>query len=55
MKIKQEILVQPTGEMWKNIRVELKEDVNNNDRDLAAIRDWLKKQPHLPDDWGMFA
>lgn len=51
MKIKSEILVQPTGEMWKNIRVELKEDVNTRDRDLAAIREWLKKQPHLPDDW----
>ncbi|KAJ0173233.1 hypothetical protein K1T71_011409 [Dendrolimus kikuchii] len=51
MKIKQEILVQPTGEMWKSIRVELKEDVNTKDRDLAAMREWLKKQPHLPDDW----
>ncbi|XP_041971974.1 alpha-tocopherol transfer protein-like [Aricia agestis] len=51
MKIKSELLVQPTGELWKQIRVELNEDVANNARDLAAIKDWLKKQPHLPDDW----
>ncbi|KAF9812566.1 hypothetical protein SFRURICE_014425 [Spodoptera frugiperda] len=51
MKLKQELLVQPAGELWKSIRVELKEDVTTRDRDLAAIREWLKKQPHLPDDW----
>lgn len=51
MKLKQEILEQPSGEMWKSIRVELKEDVTTRDQDLAAIREWLKKQPHLPDDW----
>lgn len=44
-------LVQPTGEMWKKIRVELNEDLNTRDRDLAAIKDWLKKQPHLPNEW----
>ena len=52
MKLKQELLEQPAGELWKSIRVELKEDVTTRDRDLAAIREWLKKQPHLPDDWG---
>lgn len=51
MKLKQELLVQPSGELWKAIRVELKEDVATRDRDLATIKDWLKKQPHLPDDW----
>lgn len=45
-------LVQPTGELWKKIRVELNEDLNTRDKDLAAIKDWLKKQPHLPDEWG---
>lgn len=55
MKLKQEILEQPAGEMWKSIRVELKEDVNTRDRDAAAIREWLKRQPHLPNDWGKLA
>ncbi|XP_013145488.1 PREDICTED: alpha-tocopherol transfer protein-like [Papilio polytes] len=44
-------LVQPTGELWKKIRVELNEDVNTRDQDLAAIKEWLRKQPHLPDEW----
>ncbi|XP_072934251.1 alpha-tocopherol transfer protein-like [Epargyreus clarus] len=44
-------LVQPSGEMWKKIRVELNEDVNTRDRDLEAIKDWMRKQPHLPDEW----
>ncbi|CAG5047575.1 unnamed protein product [Parnassius apollo] len=44
-------LVQPSGELWKKIRVELNEDVNTRDQDLAAIKDWLRKQPHLPDEW----
>lgn len=45
-----DILVQPSGELWKKIRVELKEDVNTRDRDLAYIKEWLTKQPHLPDE-----
>ncbi|CAH0402858.1 unnamed protein product [Chilo suppressalis] len=44
-------LVQPSGEMWKQIRVELNEDVNTRDKDVAIIKEWLRKQPHLPDDW----
>ncbi|XP_026333813.1 alpha-tocopherol transfer protein-like [Hyposmocoma kahamanoa] len=44
-------LVQPTGEMWKQIRIDLNENVNTRDRDLAIIKEWLKKQPHLPDEW----
>ncbi|GBP00809.1 Alpha-tocopherol transfer protein-like [Eumeta japonica] len=45
------LLEQPSGEMWQRIRVELKEDVNTRDRDLQHIKDWLKKEPHLPDEW----
>ncbi|XP_026333792.1 alpha-tocopherol transfer protein-like [Hyposmocoma kahamanoa] len=51
MKFKQELLTQPAGEMWKKIREELNENVNTRDQDLIAIKDWLKKQPHLPDEW----
>ncbi|KAF9408470.1 hypothetical protein HW555_011856 [Spodoptera exigua] len=45
------MLVQPKGELWEKIRVELNENVNTRDQDLATIKDWLKKQPHLPDEW----
>ncbi|CAG9126180.1 unnamed protein product [Plutella xylostella] len=51
MKLKSDLLIQPTGEIWKQIRVELKEDVANNARDLQNIKDWLRKQPHLPSEW----
>ncbi|XP_072934254.1 alpha-tocopherol transfer protein-like [Epargyreus clarus] len=51
MKLKSDLLIQPSGEMWKQIRVELNEDVSTRDRDLAAIKEWLRKQPHLPDEW----
>ncbi|XP_028043335.1 alpha-tocopherol transfer protein-like [Bombyx mandarina] len=44
-------LIQPSGELWKKIREELNEDVNTRAQDLAAIKEWLRKQPHLPDEW----
>ncbi|KAJ0173234.1 hypothetical protein K1T71_011410 [Dendrolimus kikuchii] len=44
-------LVQPSGELSKKIRVELNENLNTKAQDLAAIKEWLKKQPHLPDEW----
>lgn len=48
-------LVQPQGEMWERIRVELNENIHTRENDLAAIKEWLQKQPHLPDEWGMYS
>lgn len=45
-------LIQPSGELWKKIRLEINEDVNTREQYLAIIKDWLKKQPHLPSEWG---
>ncbi|GBP00817.1 Alpha-tocopherol transfer protein-like [Eumeta japonica] len=44
-------LEQPTGEMWQKIREELNENPSTRDQDLAHIKEWLKQQPHLPDEW----
>ncbi|XP_013184162.1 alpha-tocopherol transfer protein [Amyelois transitella] len=51
MKLKSQLLEQPSGEMSKKIRVELNEDIATRDQDLAQIKEWLRKQPHLPDEW----
>ncbi|VEN51372.1 unnamed protein product, partial [Callosobruchus maculatus] len=45
-------LVQPSPELQTFIRKELNEDVSTRDNDLQYIKDWLLKQPHLPDTWG---
>ncbi|CAH1118250.1 unnamed protein product [Phaedon cochleariae] len=44
-------LVQPSPELQINIRKELNEDVNTRESDLQHIKEWLLKQPHLPDTW----
>ncbi|XP_015126098.1 alpha-tocopherol transfer protein-like [Diachasma alloeum] len=45
------MLIQPTEEMSKLIRVELNENVETRDKDVQIIKEWLKKQPHLPDSF----
>lgn len=42
------LLIQPSEEMSKQIRVELNENVATRDKDLEIIKEWLAKQPHLP-------
>ncbi|CAH1380272.1 hypothetical protein MTP99_004274 [Tenebrio molitor] len=44
-------LIQPTPEQQVHIRKTFNEDVNTRDRDLEAIKEWLRKEPHLPDTW----
>lgn len=41
-------LEQPNPEQQIKIRGELNEDPSTRDRDLEHIKDWLKRQPHLP-------
>ncbi|XP_033218255.1 uncharacterized protein LOC117173723 [Belonocnema kinseyi] len=43
------LLIHPTEEMSKQIRVELNENVETRDKDVETIKEWLKKQPHLPE------
>jgi len=46
-------LVQPSGDMSAKIREELREpDADTIVKDIAIIREWLDKQPHLPKDMG---
>lgn len=42
------LLVQPTEEMSKRIRVGLNENPATRDKDVEVIKEWLAKQPHLP-------
>ncbi|PSN39982.1 hypothetical protein C0J52_20369 [Blattella germanica] len=48
MRLFQMTLVQPNPEMQAFIRKELNEDINTTHRDLQHIKEWLSKQPHLP-------
>lgn len=43
------LLIHPTEEMSKTIRQELNENVETRDKDLQTIKEWLSKQPHLPE------
>lgn len=45
-------LIQPDPDMQILIRKELNEDVTTRDADLQHMKEWLLKQPHLPDTWG---
>lgn len=49
----QMLLVQPTDEMSKQIRVGLNENPMTRDKDVEIIKEWLSKQPHLPQFDGM--
>lgn len=45
-------LVQPSGDMSASIRKELREPDSPDaiEKDVASIREWLSRQPHLPKD-----
>lgn len=45
-------LIHPDEAMQEKIRQELNENVETRNKDLETIKEWLKKQPHLPDEWG---
>lgn len=42
-------LVQPSPEQQAQIRTELNENISTRNQDLEHIKEWLKRQPHLPD------
>lgn len=46
-------LVLPTGDMLKKVQVELNIEEGREKDDVAQLKTWLEKQPHLPQDQGM--
>jgi hypothetical protein len=44
----------PTAEQLKRMREEIQEDPDVTQQDLAHLRHWLNKQPHLPHHIGEF-
>lgn len=49
----QMLLIQPTDEMSKKIMIGLNENPMTRDKDLENIKQWLAKQPHLPQFHGI--
>ncbi|RZC41489.1 CRAL TRIO domain containing protein [Asbolus verrucosus] len=45
------LLVQASPELQIEIRKIINEDVNRKEQDLETIKEWLRKQPHLPNTW----
>lgn len=45
-------LLPPTVDQQKRIDEELPPDPEMRKRDITAIREWLSKQPHLPNHMG---
>ncbi|XP_045468133.1 alpha-tocopherol transfer protein-like [Harmonia axyridis] len=42
----------PSPQLQISIREEWNENLETRDQYLEHIKDWLRRQPHLPDDWG---
>jgi dienelactone hydrolase len=47
-------LLPPTAAQQKRIDKELPPDPEMRKQDIRALREWLSKQPHLPDRMGSF-
>ncbi|KAJ3652346.1 hypothetical protein Zmor_018321 [Zophobas morio] len=45
------ILEKPSAQLQMLIRTKCNENVETRNQDLENIKEWLRKQPHLPDTW----
>jgi len=48
-------LLPPTPTQQKRIDKEVSSDPEMRKQDVKALREWLSKQPHLPNHIGLFA